>query len=104
MQHFHSFTELHNVYVQYKQDTRAVISWLVKRGKYSSDCSSKLSVKNLYSLAETIVERSIDLPDTVDFLFGEAIKARRQLSFFFRTQSQGADTDQNVDHEHFTAW
>ena len=94
---------LHSIYVQYKQDTRAVVAWLVSHGTSDDKCRTTLSISDLVGLAEIIQKKAVEMPDTIDFLFREAIKARTQLSNFFRrTSSKGKDDEETLNHEHFT--
>jgi hypothetical protein len=97
-------SSLHSTYVQYKQDTKAVITWLVSHGTSDLKCRTTLSISDLIGLAEIVQKKAVEMPDTIDFLFREAIKARRQLSNFFRmTSSKGIDDEETLSHEHFTS-
>ncbi|KAK3175945.1 hypothetical protein OEA41_007267 [Lepraria neglecta] len=94
---------LHSTYVQYKQDTRAVVAWLLSHGTSDYKCRTTLSISDLVGLAEIIQRKAVEMPDTIDFLFREAIKARTQLSNFFRrTSSKGKNDEETLNHEHFT--
>ena len=95
---------LFDLYLQYKQDTRAIIAWLISHGSGKFKNWHEISVRDLLGLAEIVQRKAVVMPDTIDFQFREAIAARAQLSKFFRTESQPEDTDDEytVNHEFFT--
>ncbi len=96
-------SSLLDLYVQYKQDTRAVITWLVSHRTSRYKHLQTLSIKDLFGLAEIVQTKAVEMPNTVDFHFREAIAARTQLSKFFRrASSQGADDQETSNHEYFT--
>lgn len=96
-------SSLLDLYVQYKQDTRAVIAWLVSHGTSRYKGLRMLSIKDLFSLAEMVQTKAVEMPDTIDFHFREAIAARTQLSKFFRrASSQGTNDQETSNHEYFT--
>jgi len=97
-------SSLLDLHVQYKRDTKAVTAWLVSHGTSRYKRLRTLSIKDLFSLAEIIQTKAVEMPDTVDFHFREAIAARTQLSKFFRRVSgQGTDDQETSNHEYFTA-
>ena len=101
----HIPSNLLQTYVQYKQDTKAVIGWLVSHGTIKYKRMRTLSIKDLFSLAEIVSKNAITMPDLIDFHFRQAIAARTQLSKHFRRQSVGGQTvvgEETVNHEHFT--
>lgn len=92
-----------NIYVQYKQDTRAIIAWLVSHGTCKYKHFRTFSIRDLLSLAEIVQTKAVVMPDTIDFHFREAIAARTQLSRFFRREALYAvDDEATVNHEFFT--
>ncbi|KAG8531266.1 uncharacterized protein KY384_004624 [Bacidia gigantensis] len=94
---------LQDVYVQYKQDTRAIIAWLVSHGPSRYKASQRLSIKDLRKLADYIRTKAVEMPDVIGFQFRQAIAARSRLSKVFRS---GIDQSQRFtrteDHEFFT--
>ncbi|KAK5143267.1 hypothetical protein LTR04_001942, partial [Oleoguttula sp. CCFEE 6159] len=95
---------LFDIYVRYKQDTRAIIAWLVSHGTRKYKGLRTVSTRDLLELAEIIQTKEVVMSDTIDFCFREAIAARTQLSKFFRKTSSPGDKDQEtIQHEYFTA-
>ena len=94
-------SSLVDVYVRYKQDTRAIIAWLISHGTSKYKRLPTLSIKDLLGLAEIAQVKAVELPEIVDFHFREAIAARTQLSGWFRAEGVG-DTKETSDHEFFT--
>ena len=94
---------LFDLYVQYKKDTKAIIAWLLSHGSGKCKNRGSISTRDLLGLAEVVQKKAVVMPDTIDFQFREAIAARKQLSNFFRTESDhqvvGEDT---INHEFFT--
>ena len=95
--------DLLELYVRYKQDTRAIIGWLLDNGTNRSPYRPKVSIIDLLNLSETIQGRGLIMPDTVDFHFRQAVAARTRLSSFFRKESDGRTDQRTVDHEFFTS-
>ena len=97
-------SHLLDLYVQYKQDTRAAIAWLVSHGTSEYKRLQTLSLKDLFGLAEIVQTKAVEMPDPIDFHFRETIAARSQLSRYFqRARMEGTDDQANDHHEHFTA-
>lgn len=97
-------SNLLDVYVQYKQDTRAAITWLVSHGTRKYKRLQTLSIKDLFGLADIVQNKAIEMPDSIDFHFREAIAARSQMSKYFqRTMVEGTNDQDNAQHEYFTA-
>lgn len=95
--------DLYDLYVQYKQDTRAVIRWLIIHGTIEQQKSRALSINDLFSLSQVACAKKVEMPDTVGFLFRKVIEARQQLSNFFKTSSADGKLDKDTqNHEHFT--
>lgn len=95
--------DLYDLYVQYKQDTRAVIGWLISHGTVEQRNSRALSINDLFNLSQAACAKKVEMPDTVGFLFRKVIEARQQLSNFFRTSSADGHLDKDTqNHEHFT--
>lgn len=94
---------LFDLYVQYKQDTRAIIAWLMSHGTSRFRSLHTISIRDLLGLAEVVQEKAVLMPDTIDFQFRQVIAARTQLSNFFRRKG-GPDVtpEDNVNHEFFT--
>ena len=94
---------LFDLYVQYKQDTRAIIAWLMSHGTNNFKSLHTISIRDLLNLAEVVQKKAVVMPDTIDFQFREVIAARTQLSNFFRTRSGPELTaEDTVNHEFFT--
>lgn len=93
-------------YVQYKKDTRAVISWLVSHGTNKQKQLSALSLQDLLGLAETAQSKAVEMPRIIDFQFRAAISARAHLSKWYRRvhDHYGNDDQETCNHEHFTTW
>ena len=97
-------SSLLTVYVRYKQDTRAIVAWLVSHGSQEYRVLQTLSIRDLLGLAEIAQKKAVPMPDIIDFHFREAIAARTQMSEYFRTtccRSQ-EDNQDTCNHEHFT--
>ena len=94
---------LFDLYLQYKQDTKAIIAWLMSHGTNKFKRLRTVSIRDLLGLAEVVQKKAVVMPDTIDFQFREAIAARTQLSTFFRTSSGPELTvEDTVNHEFFT--
>lgn len=92
-----------DIYVRYKQDTRAIIAWLMSHGTRKYKRFRTVSIRDLLGLAEIAQSKAVVMPDTIDFHFREAIAARTQLSRFFRREGlPGVDDEATVNHEYFT--
>ncbi|KAL9099637.1 MAG: hypothetical protein Q9163_004889 [Psora crenata] len=91
------------VYVQYKQDTRAIVAWLVSHGPSKYKRPQTLYIKDLLDLADTVQKKAVKMPEIIAFHFREAIAARTYMTKFFRRLSTpGSDDQENINHEHFT--
>lgn len=91
-------------YVRYKQDTRTIIAWLISHGTKKYRSLNTISIKDMFSLAETVQRKAVAMPDLIDFHFREAIAARTEISRHFR-QNDKADThneENTLNHEYFT--
>ena len=97
-------SSLLTVYVRYKQDTRAIVAWLVSHGSQEYRRLQTLSIRDLLGLAEIAQKKAVPMPDIIDFQLREAIAARTQMSEYFRTAcSRGQDDQQETcNHEYFT--
>lgn len=94
---------LFTLYVQYKQDTRAIIAWLVSHGTSKFKSLRTISIRELLSLAEVVQKKAVVMPDTIDFQFRQVIAARTQLSTFFRTEGGPEEiAEDTANHEFFT--
>ena len=94
---------LFDLYIQYKQDTKAIIVWLISHGTSKFKSLSTISIRDLLALAEVVKKKAVLMPDTIDFQFREAIAARAQLSSFFKTKCDPEQTAKNnLSHEFFT--
>jgi hypothetical protein len=94
---------LQDIYVRYKQFTRAIVAWLVSNGTRKHKCLQTVSIKDLLDLAEAVQKKRVVMPNTIDFQFREAIAARTQLSRFYRNEGfAGVDDQETVNHEYFT--
>ena len=100
-------TELFRVYVQYKKDTKAIISWLLSHrpAKSSIPLPERLSVRDLMAVADQIcASAAVALPDAIAFQFRQAITARTHLTKVFRKVSTGSrDSACTENHEYFTS-
>ena len=97
-------SNLLDVYVQYKKDTRAIIAWLVTHGPGKYKQAQRLTIRELSAVADYIRSKAIEMPDIIAFHFRQAISARSQLSKAFRKfdlkETSQVDTD---NHEFFTS-
>ena len=94
-------SSLLDVYVRYKQDTRAVIAWLASHGTRKYRRLQLLSIRDLFGLAEIAQTKAVELPEIIHFHFREAIAARTQLTDFFRAVN-AQDDQETSSHEFFT--
>ncbi|KAL9042399.1 MAG: hypothetical protein Q9180_000626 [Flavoplaca navasiana] len=86
-------TELFGLYVQYKKDTKDIISWLLSHqpAKSSIPLPERLSVRDLVAVADQIcASAAIAMPDVIAFQFRQAITARTYLTKVFRKVSTGS--------------
>lgn len=97
-------TNLFETYVQYKKDTRAIVAWLTSHAPSRRDLPSRLSVRDLLKIADTIACKAVSMPEIVGFHFRQAIAARTYLTKVFRKASadKGWDVD-TENHEFFTS-
>lgn len=95
--------DLMDTYVRYKQDTRAIIAWLIGHGMPKQGCFQTVRIKDLLDIAETVQRKAVVMPDMIDFHFREAIAARTQLSKIFRKEAlPGVQDQETLNHEYFT--
>ncbi|KAK3625765.1 hypothetical protein LTR22_023419 [Elasticomyces elasticus] len=96
--------DLFKLYIQYKQDTRAVVKWLAHHRDGTIAHSDKFAIRELFQLAACVLLKEIELPSTIAFHLREAIAARRRISKSFQRRDAGDEIDQDTcDHEHFTS-
>lgn len=92
-----------DTYIRYKQDTRAIITWLMSQGGSKNGRLQVVSIRDLLDLADNIKRKAVVMPETIDFHFREAIAARTQLSKLFRRENTTGTVDpETVNHEYFT--
>lgn len=94
-------SSLLQAYVQYKQDTRAIIAWLLSHGPKKYQCLKTLKIQDLFDLASHVQEQTRPVPSVVLFHFREAIKARTHLTRTFR-RADIKDDRSDYNHEYFT--
>lgn len=94
-------SSLLDVYFRYKQDTRAIVAWLIGHAPSRQTRPEALSIQDLFALARVVRAKAISMPENIAFHFREAIAARRQLSKFFRKYTAGED-EKTLNHEYFT--
>lgn len=98
-------TNLFNVYIQYKKDTRDVVSWLLSHhSPKGANARTRISVRNLIAIAEHICAEATDMPEVIAFQFRQAIAARNYLSTALRrvSKADGEPLD-TENHEFFTS-
>lgn len=97
-------SSLLGLYVRYKQDTRAIVAWLVSHGTEEHKRLKMLSIRDLLGLAEIAQKKAVYMPDTIDFQFREAIAARAHLTEYFRNTCRWSEAEEQVtcNHEYFT--
>lgn len=92
--------------MQYKKDTRAIVSWLLSHQPADGPATSpgKLSVRDLIAIAERTCAMAVAMPEVIAFQFRQAITARTHLSKAFRQVGKGSgESASTEDHEFFTA-
>lgn len=67
---------LFDVYVQYKQDIRAIVAWLMNYNTSKVKDLYRISIRDLLGLAEVVQRKAAIMLDTIDFQFREVIAAR----------------------------
>lgn len=73
-------SSLLDTYVRYKQDTRAIITWLMSHGTRRFRDLKDVSIRDLVGLAAVVQKKTVVMPAAVDFHFREAIAARKKSS------------------------
>lgn len=99
-------TELFKIYVQYKKDTRAIVSWLLshRRAERPTTSPGRLSVRDLIAIADQICGTAVAMPEAIAFQFRQAITARTHLSRVFRKVSkERGEFGSTETHEYFTS-
>ena len=94
-------SSLFDVYLRYKQDTRAIVAWLTSCAscKHNAD----LSIQDLLDLADVVRQKAVKMPTNIAFHFREAIAARTQMSNYFKKASaEGMHDQDTLNHEYFT--
>ena len=95
---------LFDVYVQYKKDTRAIVSWLLSHQPMRKTSPENLSVRDLLAIAEYACAKAVAMPDIIAFHFQHAIRARAYLTKVFRKASkENLDSKATENHEFFTS-
>ncbi|KAL8840318.1 MAG: hypothetical protein Q9170_001402 [Blastenia crenularia] len=95
---------LFDVYIQYKKDTKAIVSWLLSHRQRDDGRSQNLSVRDLLAMADYVCAKAVAMPDTIAFQFRQAISARTHLSKVFRQAGQGERFSAVTEnHEFFTS-
>ena len=103
--------ELFNIYLRYKQDTRAVLAWFLSHRHTTIDSSliaNQLSVRDLARIALELCKIPVIMPATIEYQFKEMIRARYLMSQLFKKaeslQADGAQISAKAteDHEFFT--
>jgi len=97
--------ELLDIYVRYKQGTRAIIAWLTKYRCRKNRTLHTVSIRDLVELAQVVRSKAVPMPGVIDFQFRETIAARTQLSKYFRNEEASEVEDvETTNHEYFTTW
>lgn len=97
--------DLLTTYVRYKQDTRAIITWLLQHGTSRFRSLKTISIRDLMGLAEVVQKKAVVMPESIDFQFRQAIAARTEISRHFRQNSEAFVDDRETttqNHEFFT--
>jgi len=96
--------DLFQTYIRYKQDTRAVVKWLVDYGSVGTTSKQRFQIGDLVGMAYNIRAKGVEVPDVIGFHLKEAIRARVQLSrFFTKTHHSDDEIHDTAKHEFFTA-
>lgn len=94
---------LFDQYIQYKSDTRVVLSWLSANGGNNS-ANQSLTINQITHLGEIVKRKGICMPEIIAYRLRESISARTQFSNFFRGQNREYGADKStICHEFFTA-
>ena len=99
-------TSLLDIYIRYKQDTRAIITWLIAHGPERYKQAQKLSIRELLAVAEYIRSKAVDIymPEIIAFHFRQAISARSHFSTVFRKFDSSDSTQAETEnHKFFTS-
>lgn len=98
-------TNLFDVYIQYKKDTRDIVSWLLSHHPTKgAGVRKRISVRDLIAIAECICAEAMDMPEVIAFQFRQAITARNYLSKAFRRVSKAdGEPSSTENHEFFTS-
>jgi hypothetical protein len=96
-------SELLDLYIRYKQGTRAIINWLIQHS--TQKYGTTMTIRDLGDLCEAVRAKPFSMPEMIDFCFRDTIAARRRLSRFFQVQNAShVDKDVTINHEYFTTW
>lgn len=93
--------QLHALYLKYKEDTNAVVKWLLQYGTEKDKRSRSLSVKDLQRLVGVACQNNLHHHDSIKYRFEAAIKRRQRLTNHFKCKGSSHDAA-TVTHEFFT--
>lgn len=97
-------SDLFVAYVGYKKATRTITAWLSSSlHRHGAPSSIIDTIPAMRAAAESVRRQLVDVPLEIKIAFEETIKARAQLTRFFRkSQGGGVETASNASHEFFT--
>ena len=96
-------SDLLDLYVRYKQGTRAIITWLVHHS--TQTYGTTITIRDLLEVCETACAKTIPMPEMIDYYFRDTIAARTQLTRFFRLEDVSRLEDATTtNHDYFTTW
>ena len=94
-------SSLLDLYVRCKQYAKAVVAWLVSHGTHKYRRLQKLSIPDLFCLADIVQTKTVQMPDIIDFHFREAIAARTHLRNIYRTSTQQGLEDPDIHNREY---
>ena len=96
-------SDLLDLYVRYRQGTRAIITWLVHHS--TQTYSTTITIRDLLKVCETVCAKTIPMPEMIDYYFRDTIAARTRLTRFFPLEDAPRWEDATTaSHDYFTTW
>ena len=94
---------LFDTYARYKLGTTAIIRWLSAHVEGTKDRTHVNSVGELRYLANVVIVKHIKVPAGLLQDLKDTIRARIQVSNFFKSLAKPGDQEISSSHEHFTS-
>lgn len=93
---------LFDTYARYKLGTTAIIRWLSAHVEGTKERTYVNSVGELRHLANMVLVKHINVPTALLQDLRDTIRARMQVSNFFKSLTKPGDQEISSSHEHFT--